>query len=231
MATTSTPLFAVVGATDLAVERVRAAAANASAVQAQFEAKVSAVHADVNNRVTSFDPKILRSQAQEVPTKAAARALEAAGRAEIAYEELAKRGKQLVDRVRSQASTQDLVNQAGNTLNRGRAAVTVARKAADDTASAILGTLTVGRREAEAVVEGTVEHADTAVKHTQASAEKTATTARKRAAATKSAVKGVETSASKTATKSAVKGVETSASKSATKGTAAAKAAAKKVGD
>ena len=45
MATTSTPLFAVVGVTDLAVERVRAAAANASAVQAQFEAKVSAVSA------------------------------------------------------------------------------------------------------------------------------------------------------------------------------------------
>ncbi|HST80331.1 MAG TPA: hypothetical protein VLL08_01180 [Kineosporiaceae bacterium] len=215
MATTSTPLFAVVGVTDLAVERVRAAAANASAVQAQFEAKVSAVQADVEKRVTSFDPKTLRSQAQEVPTKAAARALEVAGRAEAAYEELAKRGKILVDRVRSQASTQDLVNQAGNTLSRGRAAVTVARKAADDTASAILGTLSVGRHEAEAVVEGTVEQADTAVKHTQAAAEKTATTTRKRAAATKSAVKGVETSASKTATK----------------GAAAAKAAAKKVGN
>jgi heparin binding hemagglutinin HbhA len=215
MATTSTPLFAVVGATDLAVERVRAAAANASVVQAQFEAKVSAVHADVNNRVTSFDPKILRSQAQEVPTKAAARALEAAGRAEAAYEELAKRGKQLVDRVRSQASTQDLVNQAGNTLSRGRAAVTVARKAADDTASAILGTLSVGRREAGAVVEQTEVQVETAVKKTEASATRAAATTRKRAAATRSAAKGVETSATKTATKART----------------AAKTAAKKVGN
>jgi len=215
MATTSTPLFAVVGVTDLAVERVRAAAANASAVQAQFEARVSGVQADVAKRVTAFDPKALRSQAQEAPTKAAARALEVAGRAEAAYEELAERGKLLVDRVRSQASTQDLVHQAGNTLSRGRAAVTVARKAADETASAILSTLSVGRREAETFVDETVADADTAVKHTQASATKTATTARKRAAATKSAVKGVETSASKTATKAST----------------AAKSAAKKVGN
>ncbi len=57
MANTSTPLFAVVGVTDLAVERVRAAAANASAVQASFEARVSAVQADVEKRVTAFDPR------------------------------------------------------------------------------------------------------------------------------------------------------------------------------
>ena len=215
MATTSTPLFAVVGATDLAVERVRAAAANASVVQAQLGHAVSAVSADVEKRVTAFDPKALRSQAQEVPTKAAARALEAAGRAEARYEELAERGKQLIDRVRSQASTQELVHQAGNTLSRGRAAVTVARKAADETASAIIGTLTVGRREAEAVVDETVINAETAVQTTEASAAKTVTTARKRAAATKSAAKGVETSATKTAAKAG----------------SAAKAAAKKVGN
>lgn len=223
MATTTTPLFAVVGATDLAVERVRAAAANASAVQAQFEAKVSAVQADVEKRVTAFDPKAfgtqaqkaLLNQAQEAPTKAAARALEVASRAEATYEELAKRGKLLVDRVRSQASTQEFVNQAGNTLSRGRAAVTVARKAADDTASAILGTLNVGRREAGTLVGEIVDDADTAVKTTQTSAEKTAATARKRAAATKSAVKGVETSASKTAAKA----------------TTAAKTASKKIGN
>jgi hypothetical protein len=219
MATTSTPLFAVVGVTDLAVERVRAAAANASAVQAQFEAKVSAVQADVEKRVTAFDSQALRSQAQEVPTKAAMRALEVAGRAEAAYEQLAQRGKLLVDRVRSQASTQELVNQAGNTLSRGRAAVTVARKAADDTASAILGTLTVGRHETETAVEETVVAAETAVesaaKRTQDSATKTATTARKRATATKSAAKGVGTSATKTAAKA----------------TTATKAASKKVGN
>ncbi len=91
MATTTTPLFAVVGATDLAVERVRAAAANASAVQAQFDPVAFGSQAQ----------KALLNQAQEAPTKAAARALEVAGRAEAAYEDLAERGKLLVDRVRS----------------------------------------------------------------------------------------------------------------------------------
>jgi len=214
-ASTPTPLLAVVGATDLAVERVRAAAAGASAVQAQFEARVSAVQADVEKRVSEFDAKALRNQAQELPTKAAGRALEAASKAEATYEDLAKRGQVLLDRVRSQASTQDLLNQAGNTLSRGKAAVTVARKAADDTASAILSTLNVGKREATSVVEDATEQVETAAKRTETSAKKTATTARGRAAATKSAAKGVETSVSKTATKAST----------------AARDAAKKVGD
>jgi hypothetical protein len=214
-----TPLFAVVGATDLAVERVRAAAASASAVQSQvqsqFEARVSAVQADVEKLVNDFDPKAIRTQAQEVPNKAAARALEVASKAEATYEDLAKRGKSLVDRVRSQASTQDLVNQAGNTISRGKAAVTVARKAADETASAILGTLNVGKREATGVVDKTEEDVQAAANATRASAKKTATTTRKAAASTRSATKGVETSASKTASNAS----------------AAAKAAAKKVGN
>ena len=200
----STPLFAVVGATDLAVERVRAAAANASNVHAQIsavQAQLSAVQAGVQKRVSEFDPKVLRGQAQEVPLRAAGRALEAAGKAEAAYEEFARRGKELVDRVRSQASTQDLVQQAGSTLNRGRAAVTVARRAADDTASAILGTLNVGRTEAAAVVEDTRADLETAAKKTRASARGTAETARKDAATTKSAAKGAQTSAGRTAKK------------------------------
>jgi heparin binding hemagglutinin HbhA len=215
MATTTNPLFAVVGVTDLAVERVRAAAAKAPAVQAQFEAKVSAVQADVEKRVNAIDTKALRSQAEEVPTRVAAVALEVAGKAEAAYEELAKRGKSLVERVRAQPSTQDLVSQAGNTLSRGRAAVTVARKAADETTSAIISTLNVSRREAEVVVQDTKVEVDTAVQKTETSAQKTATVARKRAAATKSAAKGAATSANKTTTKA----------------TTAAKSAAKKVGD
>jgi heparin binding hemagglutinin HbhA len=214
-AMSTTPLMAVVGAADLAVERVRAAAASTSAVQAQFEARVFAVQADVEKRVNEFDRKAFRDQAQELPIKAAGRALEVASKAEAAYEELAKRGQSLVDRVRSQASTQDLIHQAGSTFSRGKAAVTVARKAADETASALLGTINVGKRETAAVVEETTVRADTAVHKTQVSARKTATTTRKRTAATKSAVKAVQTSAGKTATKAA----------------AASKAAAKKVGN
>jgi heparin binding hemagglutinin HbhA len=214
-----TPLFAVVGVTDLAVERVRAAAAGATAMQAQFEARVNAVQADVEKRVNEFDPKTLQAQVQDVPNKAAAFALTTASRviaeAETTYEGLAARGKNLVDRVRSQAATQDLLDQAGSTISRGRAAVTVARKAADDTSSALLGTITTGRRQAGTFVTETEESAEVAAKRTRTSARKTTTTARKKAAATESAAKGARTSARKTATKAG----------------AASRAAAKKVGD
>lgn len=213
--TGTTPLMAVVGVADLAVERVRAVAAGAPAVQAQFEAKVSAVQADVEKRVSEFDREAFRAQAQENALKVAGRALEVAGKAEVAYEKLAQRGQSLVDRVRSQSATQDLISQANSTLSRGKAAVTVAVQAADETASALLSTINVGKREATTVVEDTTTEAEVAVKKTETSAKKTATTARKRAAATKSAVKGVQTSAGRTATKA----------------TAATKAAAKKVGN
>lgn len=216
-----TPLFAVVGATDLAVERVRAVAANASVVQAQFEARVAAVQADVGKRVAGFDARSLRSQAQEVPIRAAGRALVVAGRAEAAYSELARRGQDLVERVRTQPSTQDFIAQAESTLSRGRAAVTVARKAADETATALLGTLSVGRREAAEVAEETSEAVVVAVKNTRESATRTATTTRKRAAAVNTSAKGARTSAGRTTKKAG----------NAVKSSAAAKSGAKKAGD
>jgi heparin binding hemagglutinin HbhA len=213
------PLLAVVGVTDLAVKRVRAAVSGASHLQAQLEARVSAAQAGVEKRVAEFDPQALRAQAQEVPNRAAAFALttasKASTRAEAAYDELARRGRSLLERIGSQQATQDLIAQAGNTISRGRAAVTVARRAADETTTAVLTTLNVSRREASALVEDTQARAETAAKKTQASARKTTTTARKRATATKSAAKGAETSARKTATKAR----------------AATRAAAKKVGD
>jgi heparin binding hemagglutinin HbhA len=178
-----TPLYAVVGVTDLAVERVRNA------------------QADAQRALSGFDAK---SAAQEVPTRAVALALTAAGKAEQQYEELAQRGKSLYQRVRTQQSTQDLLSQAGNTLSRTKGAVTTARKAADDTATAVRGTLGVGRREAE-------EAAAT----TRRSAKRTTTRAAKNASATKSAAKGARTSATKTASKA----------------TAATKDAAAKTGD
>ena len=136
-----------------------------------------------------FDPK---AAAQEVPTRAVAVALTVASKAEAQYEELAKRGKDLYERVRTQQSTQDLLDQAGNTLSRTKGAVTTARKAADDTATAVRGTLGVGRREAGAVVETTGSAAESADRRPRRrSAKKTTTRARKNATATKSAAKGV----------------------------------------
>ena len=196
-----TPFYAVVGVTDFAVERVRAAAHSATVAQAEAQKALS-----------GFDAK---SAAQEVPTRAVGIALTVASKAEAQYEELAKRGKGLYERVRTQQSTQDLVAQAGNTLNRTKGAVTTARKAADDTASAVRGTIGVGRREAAGVAGTTGTATGSAATTTRRAAKKTTTRAAKNASATKSAAKGVRTSAGKTAGKAAT----------------ATKTAAKKVGD
>jgi heparin binding hemagglutinin HbhA len=195
-----TPLFAVVGATDLAVERVRAVVAVVPAAQAQFEERVNGARADVEKRVSEFDPRTIAATVQEIPTRATARALEVASKGQMAYEDLAARGKSLVDRIRSQASSQELAAQYDTAVSRGKAAVTTARRAADDTTSALLGTIGLGKSEAEAVATTTRRSTKTAAKKTQASAKKTATTAKKRATATKTATKSARTSATKTAT-------------------------------
>jgi heparin binding hemagglutinin HbhA len=212
-------LLAVVGAGDYAVEQVRTAVDKLPAVRAQFEARVTQVQADVQKRVSEFDPKTLQTQAQEVPNQVAATLLQTVSKAQLqaeaTSEDLAERGGKLIDRVRSQQSTKVLVDQANSTLARGKAAVTVARKAADDTASAIKGTITTGRREAVTLADVTEAQAETAVKKTRTTAKRAGTTAQKNA----------------TATKSAAKGVRTSATKSATAARTATKDAAKKVGD
>ncbi|GAA3603817.1 hypothetical protein GCM10022223_19340 [Kineosporia mesophila] len=189
----TTPLFAALGATDLAVQQVRAAAAGAASLQQKFAS-------DVEKRVTSIDPKVLREQAEQAPTRAVARALEVAVRAEAVYSELARRGKDLVERVSTQSDTQTFRAQAGSTLDRGRAAVTVARRAADDTATALRGTLRAGRPgtteptatptrlNEEAVLRAVAvgDGGDKAVTRPRTPAKKTSTT-RKSAAATKTA--------------------------------------------
>jgi len=158
---------------------------------------------EAGGRVSDFDAKTLGTRAQEIPNRAAARALEVASIGQQRYEALAVRGKTLVDSIRTQASTRQLFDQAGNTVSRGKAAVTTARKAADDTYAAILSTFGVGRTEAEEVVtetRATVNTATkTAAKKTTTAAKKTTGTAKKGAASTRSAAKGAGTSAKKTA--------------------------------
>jgi hypothetical protein len=210
-----TPLFAVVGVTELAVQQVRAAAAGASSLQQQFRSDVEARLAQVERRVGALDPKSLKAQAEQAPTRAVARALEVAVKAEAAYEELARRGKDLVDRVYPQGETQTFREQAAGTLNRGGhlgAAVTVARRAADDTASAIRGRVPLGRTEAgpsqpatplnlEAVQEAVAvgDGGNKAPKPTRAPARPAAKKAavRKTPNASKPAVKATGTSARK----------------------------------
>jgi hypothetical protein len=217
--TESTPVYAAVGATDLAVEKVRDARVRAAAARAELTA--DKIQARVAKRATE-----VTEQAQHMPVLALNRSLEVASKAVDGYESLAARGESLVKRVRNQKATKDLVAQAETTIALGKGAVTTVRKAATDLERSAKATLTTGRHQAEHVAEVAVEAAaeevrevstaaSASAKRTRSAAKRTTTTAKKSAAATRSSAKRTTTSARKTA----------SAAKKATG------AAAKKVGD
>jgi hypothetical protein len=208
----STPVYAVVGATDYAVARVRAAAGSASALQAEVEKTVAALEplpAALQARAQKvLDPKTLNGAVQQLPALAVARALEVASQVEARYDVFAERGKELVDRLLAQQATQDLITQGKATLSRTKAAVTTARKAVDETASAARGVVAAGRREGRDVateVERSVAQTEQVVQartaDTQAAVKQAEATARSRVAATRTATKAAVTSARKTAAK------------------------------
>ena len=214
--TDTTPVYAAVGATDLAVEKVRHAR-----VRATTELTAEKLQALVSQRATE-----VTEQAQHVPVLALNRSLELASKAYGSYELLAARGESLVKRVRSQKATKDLVAQAETTVALGKGAVTTVRKAATDIERSAKATLTTGRREAAVVAEAVgesvadetqqaAEAVKESAKRTRTAAKRTATTTKKSAATTKTSAKRATTGARKTA----------AASKTATT------AAADKVGD
>ncbi|GAB3681804.1 hypothetical protein [Angustibacter aerolatus] len=197
----TTPVYAVVGATDLAVHRARLVREQARRID------LAAVPARLQQRLTTT--------AVQVPAVAVSRTLGAAGRAEEAYGELAERGRHLVQRVQGQQATQDLLTQANTTLARGRAVTSTVRKVVVDTVPAARATLTRGRTDAETVAADVRESATTRTAPTKSAAKRTRTTATKRAATARTTAKSARTSARTTAS-------------TATKAT---KRAAAKVGD
>jgi hypothetical protein len=232
--TESTPVLAAVGVTELAVERVRAAAAGAQVLQGQLETRFAKAQADAEARLTKaasrvesglaqvresvegLDAKTLSAQAQQVPALAVARALELAGRVEQSYASLAGRGRELLDRLTSQKATQELISQGKVTLSRSRAAVTTARKAVDQTTAAARSAVGVGAREAVEAVKEIEKDVEKVVQGRAATTKKAATsastTARTRAVRTRTAVKSASTSAKRTTT-AAKKAVKSGAAK------------------
>jgi heparin binding hemagglutinin HbhA len=222
--TESTPLRAAVGAADLTVERVRDAIANASQTQARVEERLARMQHSLEARVTGFDPqqfrarlgealapKSLQATAQQLPALAVSRAIEVAGIAEARYESLAERGKELMERLRTQKATQDLISQGKVTLSRTKAAVTTARRAVDETAAAAREAVGVGRHEVAETVAATEERASEAVEATKKAAGDASAKSAKRATTARSTAKGAASSARKTgsaAKKAAAKAAE-----------------------
>jgi len=210
-----TPVYAAVGVTDLAVEKVRDAGVRAASIRVDLD--ISALQGKAVKRVEK-----VAEQAQQIPAQVKSQTVEVAGKARQTYSELAVRGEKLVKRLRNQKATKNLFAQAGNTVSLGKGAVTTVRNAALDTQRAAKLTLATGRREAGSVassvqgdVKATGRTVSKAASKSLTSAKATVTTAKKSTASTEHATKSVAASARKTATTA----------------TTAAKTATPKVGD
>jgi DNA-binding protein HU-beta len=191
--------YAAIGATDLAVERVRTAGTQIDALRAEV-----------------------------APTKVQARLAGAPAAAQKTYGELATRGEKLVERVRKQKATQDLVGQAKATLALGKGLVTTARKTVDDVERTAKATLTTTRKEAVKAAEAVVDSVDVTV-----DTDKATQAVKSSAQRTRTAAKRTTTTAKKGAarTTTAAKSTTTAARTTAAKATKAAEKAAEKVGD
>jgi hypothetical protein len=183
--TTSTPMYAVVGVTDLAVGAVRSVQQRATRARGDLD-------------VRSL-PATLQTKAQQAPTAALTIALETAGRAEETYEDLSARGKKLVDRIANQASTKELLNQSKLTISRGKAVVTTVRRGSKDTRTAAKAAVTTARRDVADVAADTQQSATTRTATTKRAVKRTTTTAKKRTARAKSEVKATATTGRKAA--------------------------------
>lgn len=152
----ATPLYAVAGAGDLAVEKLRAVPARVVELRERMEARVVAdeVQGRVQARVAA-----LQQEARDLPARATVAAVDLTARANDAYGELAARGKKLVARIGRQRATQETREQATNTVRAAKRAATTARTSVKRTRAATKGAATSARRTAgsaaEAVQDGT----------------------------------------------------------------------------
>jgi len=198
--TDATPVYAALGVTDLAVERLRDARARAAGVRLDHE--ISAMQDRAAKRLEKVSEHV-----QHIPAQVRNQGVGVAGKARQTYSELAVRGEKMVKRVRNRKSTKDLFAQAGSTVSLGKGAVTTVRNAAHDTQRAARVTIATGRREAGSVaaaVQEDVKAAERAPAQGPASGptvvQGTGTPAKKSAASTLRASRSVAAGARKTAT-------------------------------
>jgi heparin binding hemagglutinin HbhA len=215
----TTPFFAAVGATDLAVEKVREARVRADKVRADFSADLAP--AKVQARATTLVEGV-----KEIPAVVINETLVVGGKVAEGYDELALRGKNLVTRIRNQKATKDLFAQAETSVAQAKGAVTSARNAAADIERSAKATITTGRNEAvklaEIVTGSVIDEAKSLEAEVTESAKRTRTAAKRTTTTTKNASKKAVTSA---------KAATTSARNTAAAAEKATEKAAEKVGD
>ena len=156
--------YAAVGSVDVAVAFARTGLAEAQTRLAEAQTRL----ADAQNRLAAvdFEPKVivdgLQKEAKALPGRVEAIVNEyvtdLGGTVEDLnkqYDDLAARGRTLVNRIRRQEATQEVAAQAKRTTSRAKTATTQTRKAASTAKSSAKATGTSARKTASATKKAT----------------------------------------------------------------------------
>jgi len=162
-----TPFYAIAGAGDLAVEKFRAISEDVTARFAKLDQKtlqteLTKAQTELNKRFEAIvaDARTAPAKLRELPKTAQAGFTTVLGQAEETYEDLAGRGKDLVERIRSQKATEDFVTQAKTTVSKAKATRTTAKKTADSATRNVKATATSARRTAKTASKAATDAAD-----------------------------------------------------------------------
>jgi DNA-binding ferritin-like protein len=167
-------LYAIAGAGDLAVEKFRAVGEDVTARFAKLDQKtlqteltkaqseLSKAQAELTKRFEAIvaDARTAPAKLRELPKTAQAGFTTVLGQAEETYEDLAGRGKDLVERIRHQQSTEDLVSTAKTTASKAKATRTTAKKTAQTAGRNVKATATSARKTAKAAAKAAESAAD-----------------------------------------------------------------------
>ena len=201
-----TQLMALVGATDLAIEKVREAQERMLAAAKDVDLKnLDKELKAVRERLESLQEELaerVAAAAREMraaPSNALGHGIEVATNLQTQFEELADRGEALVKRIRKQQPNKDLRAQVKSTVAAGKGAVTTARKAAADTERAAVATKVAETVEKDA--KDTAKTVRDSAARTRAAARSTASTAEAGAKKTTARAKAARTGVRKTAAK------------------------------
>jgi hypothetical protein len=131
------PLYAGVGAADLAIEAVRDYAADVQKKLTDVRGDFKSFDLSANGLRTQATARVngLQTEAKAFPTKAQKYLDENLGTVVGAYDELVGRGETLVKRIRNQESTKATVKSAKTTTAKAKTTKTQATKATKSTAS------------------------------------------------------------------------------------------------
>lgn len=155
-----TPLYALAGAGDLAVEKLRVLSEDLTTRVVALKDQplpYQTVQTELNKRFEALtaDAKTVPAQLRELPNTFQSRVNTVVEQAETTYDDLAGRGKDLVTRIRKQQATEDLAAQATTTVRKAKATRTTARKSADAAQSSAKATTTSARKTAKSAAKAT----------------------------------------------------------------------------